>query len=646
MTPTLGVGIEPEMRMHCSNEAILRDHGRFCHASHIPQLRRVGEREFVTGPTNGNMYNAAGQVLNVQLTGTTPDQDIYHYDPNTGRMTSFEFEVGNTPANLTGTLTWNPNGTLQELSEVDGFNSGGTQNCYSYSPTVSGTGYDDLGRLIGSSCGTSSPWNQSWVGTYSYDQYDNLTKAGNITFNPGYSSSPSNNHELGSATYDANGNMTKNTGGTAVFGWNEFSKLKWTAGSGTPTCGTSGRCATYDAFGRMVEYSYLGTWTELWQVQVPGATVSMNGTTANFGVWPAPGGLGAAVESGTAGFLHRDWLGSMRIASTTNHTVALDQAYGPYGEIYNVFGTSNTTRTEFAGQTADFDFGALFDTPNREFAQSDQGRWLSPDPAGSGWNQYAYVTNPNGQTDPLGLAPPTCNGDGAPCPVGGQTGLCGNLSYGTFPCGQGGAGGCNVNLDGSNVPCGLAFGSALSTLSSRLDVILAQIAGASGGHWTFVQTWMNGVVPVGAGTWTFYPTDTLWGGLSNWLSGSAISVSGYLPLHRFYLPIGEVPFPVASLGGSVSLTWIPKTNTWCAGLSGGGAVPSEGKEASLSVYPSSNAAHTQDVVSSWGWSLSGQPSTFGGYSVLTNSSGTLGGYSAATSEGIQATYGWTGCKSF
>jgi RHS repeat-associated protein len=306
-------------------------------------------------------------------------------------------------------------------------------------------------RLIGSSCGTSSPWNQSWVGTYSYDQYDNLTKAGNITFNPGYSSSPSNNHELGSATYDANGNMTKNTGGTAVFGWNEFSKLKWTAGSGTPTCGTNGRCATYDAFGRMVEFSYLGTWTELWQVQIPGATISMNGTTANFGVWPAPGGLGAAVESGNPSFLHRDWLGSMRIASTTTHTVALDQAYAPYGEIYNVFGTSNTTRTEFAGQTADFDFGALFDTPNREFAQSDQGRWLSPDPAGSGWNQYAYVTNPNGQTDPLGLAPPTCNGDGAPCPVwGAQNGFCGNGGGFVVPCGEGN---CN-SLDGMPVPCG------------------------------------------------------------------------------------------------------------------------------------------------------------------------------------------------
>lgn len=35
-------------------------------------------------------------------------------------------------------------------------------------------------------------------------------------------------------------------------------------------------------------------------------------------------------------------------------------------------------------------------------AQS-QGRWLTPDPAGAGWNQYAYPTNPNSATDPSGL---------------------------------------------------------------------------------------------------------------------------------------------------------------------------------------------------------------------------------------------------
>jgi hypothetical protein len=53
--------------------------------------------------------------------------------------------------------------------------------------------------------------------------------------------------------------------------------------------------------------------------------------------------------------------------------------------------------------SGNFDNGVLFDTPNWEFAQSDQGRFLSPDPAGSGWNQYAYPANPNSASDPSGL---------------------------------------------------------------------------------------------------------------------------------------------------------------------------------------------------------------------------------------------------
>jgi hypothetical protein len=51
--------------------------------------------------------------------------------------------------------------------------------------------------------------------------------------------------------------------------------------------------------------------------------------------------------------------------------------------------------------TDTFDRGVMWDTPNREL--SVVGRWLSPDPAGVGWNQYAYPTNPNSSIDPTGL---------------------------------------------------------------------------------------------------------------------------------------------------------------------------------------------------------------------------------------------------
>ena len=46
----------------------------------------------------------------------------------------------------------------------------------------------------------------------------------------------------------------------------------------------------------------------------------------------------------------------------------------------------------------------MYDTPNWELQGSQQGRWLSPDPAGAGWNLYAYATNPKSAIDPSGLA--------------------------------------------------------------------------------------------------------------------------------------------------------------------------------------------------------------------------------------------------
>ena len=71
-----------------------------------------------------------------------------------------------------GTLTWNANGTLNNLQINDNANAGNVQNC--------GYAYDDLARLASVSCG--SVWQQ----TFSYDAFGNITKAGSVIFNPGY----------------------------------------------------------------------------------------------------------------------------------------------------------------------------------------------------------------------------------------------------------------------------------------------------------------------------------------------------------------------------------------------------------------------------------------------------------------------------
>jgi len=76
-------------------------------------------------------YNSADQPCVVTL--GPGDKDTYTYDNNpctapvvTGRMTEYIFSVGATPVTDAGSLSWNANGTLPQLSIVDGFRSGGS----------------------------------------------------------------------------------------------------------------------------------------------------------------------------------------------------------------------------------------------------------------------------------------------------------------------------------------------------------------------------------------------------------------------------------------------------------------------------------------------------------------------------------------
>jgi RHS repeat-associated protein len=131
----------------------------------------------------------------------------------------------------------------------------------------------------------------------------------------------------------------------------------------------------------------------------------MNGSTYLYSYWPAPGGatvLHNYPSSGAVYIMHKDWLGNARLGSDLATTVIDDYAYAPYGEKYDIFGSTSQNETMFIGLTQDVKAG-MYDTPNRELQGSQQGRFLSPDPAGFGWNQYAYPTNPNSFIDASGL---------------------------------------------------------------------------------------------------------------------------------------------------------------------------------------------------------------------------------------------------
>jgi RHS repeat-associated protein len=256
---------------------------------------------------------------------------------------------------------------------------------------------------------SASLWNQ----TYTYDQYDNLTKNGNpgTSWIPGYNSI---NQMIGSS-YDADGRLLYDT--VNSYSWDAYGKMLGArVGVTTPNCGSGGSyCATYDAAGRIVETSNGGTYKEILYGPT-GRLALMTGQSVSEADIPLPGGL-TLKATGTGGtgsrtILHNDWLGTNRLATSLgNRTWTWDTAYTPYGETYDTFGTP---KQDFTGDFQDI-FSGLFDTPNRELATS-ASRWLSPDPARAGWNQYAYATNPNSMIDPSGLFVCSSRGNGCMTP--------------------------------------------------------------------------------------------------------------------------------------------------------------------------------------------------------------------------------------
>jgi RHS repeat-associated protein len=134
----------------------------------------------------------------------------------------------------------------------------------------------------------------------------------------------------------------------------------------------------------------------------------MNGSAVSYAYWPTPGGATLLQGHGGSGysyyFQHKDWLGSARISSNLGPAIIDDRAFAPYGEMYDNFGSTSANENIFTGDTQDIvaTGDCCFDTPHRELS-ANQGRWISPDPAGAGWNLYGYTANPNTNTDPTGL---------------------------------------------------------------------------------------------------------------------------------------------------------------------------------------------------------------------------------------------------
>jgi RHS repeat-associated protein len=347
-------------------------------------------------------YSPAGQPTQLMTDcngGGVPCTPItYTYYPNTLRMKQYSTVLSTgtiSDGTLSGSLNWNPNGSLQQLTIADPFNSADAQTC-TYSA-------DDLGRIASTSCGST------WAQTFSYDVFGNVTKNGSISWIPGYNAS-TNHYSLGGTSYDANGNVLNDTFST--YTWDAQGKNLSTAYS----VGGETWAFTYDAFGHMIELSVNGGYVYSY-INIGKFRLSATGQTAAYSEFPLPGGSVYSQNGGATGIQLADWLGTIRAFYSLSGGYSRSGAHAPFGEAY---GYQGGYPTGFAGQGGmgwgEGDDGSMNNTtyyfPERQY-RSSQGRWLSPDPAGlvaanpsnpQSWNRYAYaLNNPLRYKDPLGL---------------------------------------------------------------------------------------------------------------------------------------------------------------------------------------------------------------------------------------------------
>ena len=247
-------------------------------------------------PVTGVSFNSASQPT--QVIFGSGDTDIFAYDPNTTRMTQYQFKV-NSQSN-TGTLTWNANSTLQQLAITDAFNNANNQTC-SY-------GYDDLIRLTSANCGAAA------AQSFAYDAFGNINKSGSpYTFQPTYSATTNRMTAVGTfvPTYDANGNVTADS----------LHTYTWDADGNSVTIDGIG--LTFDALDRAVEKNN-GTYTEIAYSPTGAKLALMSGATLQKAFVALPGRAQAVytAASGLSYYRHSDWIGSYRLSSTSTATAS------------------------------------------------------------------------------------------------------------------------------------------------------------------------------------------------------------------------------------------------------------------------------------------------------------------------------------
>jgi RHS repeat-associated protein len=194
-------------------------------------------------------------------------------------------------------------------------------------------------------------------------------------------------------TYDANGNLTGD--GMRSFTWDAENRLL------TVTIGTKTSEFTYDGGDRRVRIVEKdgGATTRDAQLIWDGTEIAEERlSTGEVNRFFTDG----EQHNGTARYLTRDHLGSIREVTDSMGAVVTRNEYDPYGRLTRIGGTEDS-RFGFTGHYVHGPSGLAL-AQFRAY-DSNLGRWLSEDPIRlmGGSNLYAYVdANPTGRIDPLG----------------------------------------------------------------------------------------------------------------------------------------------------------------------------------------------------------------------------------------------------
>lgn len=244
--------------------------------------------------------------------------------------------------------------------------------------------------------------------TYAYDRNGNRwrqTSSDGQGSSPEYGFDTANNRIVG-MTYDALGNIIND--GVHTYTYDAENRLIKVDGGATAEY-------AYDALGRRVRKATANGSVTEYLHDLAGRVAAERDTSTRS--WNrrevyAAGRHVATYAGGTTYFHHQDWLGTNRVTTLPDGTIAEQCTNLPFGDGLTCTQSSGTPPTASLFADYERDRETLLDHTWFRKYSSAQGRWTTADPyLGSmrltnpqSLNRYAYVTNdPLNLRDPLGL---------------------------------------------------------------------------------------------------------------------------------------------------------------------------------------------------------------------------------------------------